>query len=36
VLDQHLAGREVVAIALVVAASAGALSSSEAVEAPQT
>ena len=36
VLDQHLLGREVVAIALVVAASAGALSSTEAVEAPQS
>jgi inner membrane transporter RhtA len=36
VLDQHLLGREIVAIALVVAASAGALSSTEAVEAPQS
>ena len=36
VLDQHLLGREIVAIALVVAASAGALSSAEAVEAPQS
>jgi inner membrane transporter RhtA len=36
VLDQHLVGREIVAIALVVAASAGALSSAEAVEAPQS
>jgi len=36
ILDQHLLGREIVAIALVVAASAGALSSTEAVEAPQS
>lgn len=36
VLDQHLLGREIAAIALVVAASAGALSSTEAVEAPQS
>jgi len=36
VLDQHLVGREVLAIALVVLASAGALSSAEAVEAPQS
>ena len=36
VLDQHLVGREVLAIALVVLASAGALSSAEGVEAPQS
>ena len=36
VLGQHLASTEIVAIALVVAASAGALSSAEAVEAPQS
>jgi len=36
VLSQHLAGRELIAIALVVVASAGALSSAEAVEAPQS
>ncbi len=36
VLNQHLVGREVLAIALVVVASAGALSSAEAVEAPQS
>jgi len=36
VLDQHLVGREILAIALVVLASAGALSSPEAVEAPQS
>lgn len=36
VLGQQLAGTEVVAIALVVAASAGALSSAEVVETPQT
>lgn len=36
VLGQHLAGREVVAIALVIAASAGALSSAEGIEAPQS
>jgi inner membrane transporter RhtA len=36
VLGQDLAGREVLAIALVVAASAGALSSADAVEAPQS
>jgi inner membrane transporter RhtA len=36
VLGQHLIGREVVAIALVIAASAGALSSAEGVEAPQS
>lgn len=36
VLGQELVGREVIAIALVVAASAGALSSPEAVEAPQS
>ena len=35
-LDQALAGREIVAIALVVAASAGALSSTDAIEAPQS
>ena len=34
-LDQALAGREIGAIALVVAASAGALSSADVVEAPQ-
>lgn len=36
VLGQDLAGREVLAIAFVVAASAGALSSADAVEAPQS
>lgn len=36
VLGQDLAGREVLAIAFVVAASAGALSSVDAVEAPQS
>lgn len=36
VLGQHLVGREIIAIALVVAASAGALSSAESVEAPQS
>lgn len=36
VLGQQLAGTEVIAIALVVAASAGALSSAEVVETPQT
>ena len=36
VLDQHLVGREILAIALVVLASAGALSSAEALEAPQS
>jgi len=36
VLDQSLADREVLAIALVIAASAGALSSTDAVEAPQS
>ncbi|MFN8112183.1 MAG: EamA family transporter [Solirubrobacterales bacterium] len=36
VLNQHLVGREIIAIALVVAASAGALSSAEALEAPQS
>ena len=35
-LDQALAGREIVAITLVVAASAGALSSTDAIEAPQS
>ncbi|MCB0875296.1 MAG: EamA family transporter [Solirubrobacterales bacterium] len=36
VLGQHLVSTEVIAIGLVVAASAGALSSAEAVEAPQS
>lgn len=36
VLGQDLLGREVIAITLVVAASAGALSSADAVEAPQS
>ncbi len=36
VLGQHLVGREVIAIALVVVASAGALSSAETIETPQT
>lgn len=35
VLDQHLAGRTVVAVGLIVVASAGALSSAESVEAPE-
>jgi len=35
-LDQALAGREIVAIGLVIAASAGALSSAEAIETPQS